>query len=86
MDSDFAIYRAKKIRINSCHLCLDFYLENGTCDGERVTDDDEDVPAAHKVQLVWPWNLFAAASATEAAILLLENQTILEQIHMDLYL
>lgn len=33
-------------------LCLDLYLENGTYDGQCVTNDNQDIPAAHKLQLV----------------------------------
>lgn len=34
------------------YLSLDLNLENGTDDAQRVADDDEDVPAVHKLKLV----------------------------------
>lgn len=35
-----------------CYLSLDLNLENGTDDGQHVANDDEEVPAVHKLKLV----------------------------------
>lgn len=36
----------------SVYLILDLYFQDGAGDAQCVADDDEDVPAAHKLQLV----------------------------------
>lgn len=48
------------------YLSLDLDLQNGANDGERVADDDQNVPTVHKLQLVRHWDFFIAeVSAVE---------------------
>lgn len=52
------------------YLVLDLYFQDGADDAQRVADDDEDVPAAHKLQLVGPGGVFPAAIPAVLAVLL----------------
>lgn len=52
------------------HLGLDLYFENWADDGKSVTDNNQDIPAAHKLQLVRPWNLFTSVIPAVECVLL----------------
>lgn len=56
------------------YLSLDLDLENGTDDAQRVADDDEDVPAVHKLKLVWPRDHFPAMVLAVVCVLLFTTQ------------
>lgn len=53
-----------------CYLSLDLNFENGADDGQHVANDDEEVPAIHKLKLVRPRHLFAAVVVAEVCVLL----------------
>lgn len=52
------------------YLVLDLYFQDGADDAQRVADDDEDVPAVQKLQLVGPGGVFPAAIPAVLAVLL----------------
>lgn len=52
------------------YLVLDLYFQDGADDAQRVADDDEDVPAAHKLHLVGPGGVFPAAVPAVLAVFL----------------
>lgn len=56
------------------YLVLNLYFKDGADDAQRVADNDEDVPAADKLQLVGPGGVFPAAIPAVLAVLLVTAQ------------
>lgn len=67
-------------------LGLNSNFKGRTSDGQRVAHDDEDVPAVHKLQAVWPGHHFIEVSVEEYVELLHEKKECQWTNQLDFYI